>query len=424
MGKILYAFNKLRLTGWKLANFTHQKTQGNVRFKSGESSDKMNTLAYLYLTFSFMLLFSGIIILVYSMKSDALLGGKIWAIGNFSLFTGLILLSVRSSIPFFFSGILGNFLLILAPTLFVLALGKLYSISIKLNFGLISATLAVLGVGFFNYIIENYGMRMISFALGELAVIIFTLKIILTQRNKYYRKSSALLIIIYFFMALVFLFRIGFGLIYIDKPTSFFEIQNILLVSMVVLIGIITTTSFAFILVSNGVNYAKVHYLAYNDELTNTLNRRAILDFSDKVYSLSNRTDSPLTVMMIDLDKMKKINDTYGHLAGDQAVTSLASIVKQNIRKEDALGRYGGDEFIAILPNTNIDEAKQLAVRLIKIIETDNASQEHQYGHLSASFGLYQKSQEDASFEDLLHKADLALYEAKKLNGNSFFTYI
>ena len=171
-------------------------------------------------------------------------------------------------------------------------------------------------------------------------------------------------------------------------------------------------------------NYAKLYHLAYHDELTNTFNRRAIIDVGEKYFSLSKRTKQIMTVMMIDLDKMKVINDTYGHLAGDQAVISLSAIVQNNLREEDALGRYGGDEFIAVLPNTRVDEAVKLVERLIAKIEEDNTSKDHPYGSLSASFGLCQNSNEDKSIQDLLNKADIALYEAKKTDRSSYFSYL
>ena len=384
----------------------------------------MNTLSYLYLTFSVMVLGSGVVILTSSLRSDALLGGKIWATGNFTLFTGLTLLAVRSSLPYFWGGIVGNFLLILAPTFYVVALGKLCGFHIKMNFGVISAVLAVLGVGFFQYVVEIYGMRMISFAIGELAVIIFTLKKVLTQENRSYKKFSTLLVILYCLMGFVLLFRIFFAIINIDRPMEFFEGHYILLTSMVGFIGLLPLNSFAFILVSNGVNYSKVYHLAYHDELTNLFNRRAIIEVGEKYFALSKRTDHLLTVMMIDLDKMKRINDTYGHFAGDLAVISLSAIVQKNLRGEDALGRYGGDEFIAVLPNTKVDEAIKLVERLITKIEEENASQDHPYGPLSASFGLCQNSNDDESFQDLLKKADMALYEAKKKEGPSYYSYL
>ena len=156
---------------------------------------------------------------------------------------------------------------------------------------------------------------------------------------------------------------------------------------------------------------ARIEELLRTDELTGISNRRAFMEFYEKFYSLSRRHSSLLSMVMIDLDNFKEINDTYGHNAGDEVLKKIGELLAENIRQEDMAARIGGDEFNILLPETSLEKAAEFAERLrVKIDQLDLDDISHK---LSASFGVVELD-EDESKDELLQRADENLYHAKE----------
>ena len=153
--------------------------------------------------------------------------------------------------------------------------------------------------------------------------------------------------------------------------------------------------------------------MAMTDELTGIMNRRAIWD--ELQYRLNpqlSRTKT-LSVALFDIDHFKSINDTYGHLTGDQVLREVANIIAHTIRGFDTVGRYGGEEFLVLFPNTEIDKAKLAADRIRANIEAHNFEM---VGHLTISGGVAEH--DGSSATALIDRADQALYMAKN-NGRN-----
>ncbi len=160
--------------------------------------------------------------------------------------------------------------------------------------------------------------------------------------------------------------------------------------------------------------------LLITDNLTQVFNRKYILEnLSTHMYS-SKRYKHPISLMMLDIDRFKLINDNYGHLAGDEAIILLASILSSNIRKTDLVGRYGGDEFILVLPNTNISGAIKKAEQLRKNVES-NIFKMAPKVNVTISIGVCELSNETDP-DSLINKADELLYQAKE-NGRNRIEY-
>ena len=166
--------------------------------------------------------------------------------------------------------------------------------------------------------------------------------------------------------------------------------------------------------------------LAYLDGLTGIYNRR----YFDNVLSIQlaqhRRKLSPLAVLMIDIDYFKKYNDTFGHLAGDDALRKVASALKHSVREADMVARYGGEEFALILPGTPLTSAKKLMVRLKdRIAAISHSLENKQLVSVTASIGI---ASLDGSkhFEypsNLVKAADLALYAAKNSGRNQIIEW-
>ncbi|NPB08369.1 MAG: diguanylate cyclase [Aquificae bacterium] len=153
---------------------------------------------------------------------------------------------------------------------------------------------------------------------------------------------------------------------------------------------------------------------AYMDYLTGLRNRRSIEKALEDYLKDLKAYGYPFSVIMMDLDKFKEINDTYGHLVGDCVLKEIAEILRKYLRAKDVVGRYGGDEFIIILPGVEKDIAVRIAERLRNIIKNHSFKCDNWELKLSASFGIVQVDKSFKSTREILEKADEKLYEAKK----------
>ena len=166
---------------------------------------------------------------------------------------------------------------------------------------------------------------------------------------------------------------------------------------------------------SNVAAHEKLKFLAYHDPLTGLLNRRVMEDVLKREFTRAVRYKKSLTVVFIDLDDFKKINDTYGHDCGDDLLKHVAKLLKEMCRETDVVARFAGDEFVIILPETSSENAELLLSRLVKDLSKYPLKKRKAIIPVSISFGA--ASTKDASIKShkqLLKKADQKLYLAKK----------
>ncbi|MCK5461055.1 GGDEF domain-containing protein [Candidatus Gracilibacteria bacterium] len=158
-----------------------------------------------------------------------------------------------------------------------------------------------------------------------------------------------------------------------------------------------------------------------NDPLTGLANREKMRYFLDDEIAKFERYGQSLSLIELDLDHFKKINDTHGHLAGDEVLKSISETIKKSIRKTDLAVRYGGEEFIIVLPNTSGEESKNFAERLRKNIEQNMVNFGNKTIKVTASLGVAELKKGETE-KNLLCKADKALYSSKG-NGRNQINY-
>ena len=167
----------------------------------------------------------------------------------------------------------------------------------------------------------------------------------------------------------------------------------------------------------------ELNRLAITDPLTELFNRHHFFAEGQKVFLRSKHPPCDLAVLMVDIDHFKQVNDTYGHPAGDHVLREAAKRIRQSLRPTDLLGRYGGEEFIAVLPRTHLADVCQIADRLIKSIGGQPIGNNGQSIPITVSIGIARLEETTNSFDELVSNADRALYQAKHNGRNCWSAF-
>ena len=162
----------------------------------------------------------------------------------------------------------------------------------------------------------------------------------------------------------------------------------------------------------------KLKELAATDPLTGLYNRREYEMLFGHEMERARRTNSPLSVCIVDLDHFKKVNDTYGHAAGDEVLRRMADLFRSKLRSMDIVGRLGGEEFIILLPETTIDQASMVGNRLLGALSTTDIQTSAATLRVSATIGITQLYPNDRDVNVIIQRADAALYKGKEAGRN------
>jgi diguanylate cyclase (GGDEF)-like protein len=166
--------------------------------------------------------------------------------------------------------------------------------------------------------------------------------------------------------------------------------------------------------------------LANIDGLTGVYNHRYFQNILDQEINRALRHNTPIAILLIDIDHFKQVNDTYGHQVGDFILSEFSKIIQENIRKYDVLARYGGEEFVVVLPETETEDALIVAEKLRSIIELSSFQDNRKSYQITASFGqsgCTPATENNLNKDTLINQADQALYEAKEKGRNKVVSY-
>lgn len=211
---------------------------------------------------------------------------------------------------------------------------------------------------------------------------------------------------------------ISLGLLLVQADPT--DLERLDLVAQFVLIEsivVLVMRAFGIVMLANAHITAELRHFAERDPLTSVYNRRSFLILLDKSINLMRRMNSPLSLLALDLDHFKRINDTWGHSSGDQALRHFVRLASEHLRNEDVIGRVGGEEFVIFLPNTGLEAAAGVAERLRALLESQPVAGAQGPIPLTVSIGvtlIAQGESQEAAWE----RADEAMYRAKAKGRN------
>lgn len=209
----------------------------------------------------------------------------------------------------------------------------------------------------------------------------------------------------------------GSGLVDFAQPQNHVAIHWVQVISFIAVMATALLGSVGFVLMIKERTDREIMHLAMTDSLTGVPNRRALIEQAELVRA--QRSGHPMSLLMIDIDHFKRINDTYGHPLGDEVLRQAAALMGKRLRAGDVLGRYGGEEFCVIAPDTDSEGAQILAESLREILAATPLQTEAGAITITISIGFTCCATTGArEMKDLLAEADVALYQAKQAGRN------
>lgn len=343
---------------------------------------------------------------------------KDWAIGSMMMAIGLFLFALRNLAPVVLTEIVSNLFLLPGLMLFNFGIVKATDRKPPFKLGLALCTVANGLLAWFTVGAPNYPASVLIQSAVFLAFDLYTAHACLTTRTARGNHTFRIIGIVFVVLAIVCSWRVAGGV---------FDLTFSLSPTLPRLLWIATSLiSFPMLTVLLTLHTSQrlqdeIHAQARRDTLTDAYNRRALIEFADKEWSRSVRHDYPLSILSVDIDHFKNFNDQHGHQTGDVALVQVSKAAQAALRSDDFWCRYGGEEFIALLPNTTKDQAMAVAERLRQAVENTTISSPHGSLSVSVSIGVAERSSNHSSLSEVLAISDAALYRAKAAGRNRVF---
>ena len=369
-------------------------------------------------------LYISLMLFLYSRNQKIYPGFWLWLAGNLLAFTTYLLFTARGFIPDFFSIPMANAVGVLSTVFRMEGMKKFFDKNAKLllpNF-LIPLLVLILQT-YFTFIVDDIRIRNTIFSIFTSLMALRMCRLLLLSSDK---STKALTL---FFSVMLLAFVIGQGIrainwfVWVDNrgvmtSSPFNSISVLFLMIFDISWGV-----YLILLNSQRMNREitdltdQLEELASMDSLTGVFNRRKFLEIGITELARAQRYRRKLSLLMFDLNNFKDVNDTYGHAAGDEILKQVVNVCRKYLRQQDVLGRFGGDEFIILLPETNLMETIEIAQRLNHGIQSI-PYERNWHVHVSISYGAAEAADTDKELDQLMQRADVLLYDMKAQKRN------
>lgn len=333
-----------------------------------------------------------------------------WAKGTWWIFFGVVLVTLRDAIPASLSIVAGNAMIIIGTWYWMVGTNRFLGLRARPGVWQFAVGLSIAVVAWFyavqpSFIVRSVAICTVLFAL----TVVHAIKLLRQPRYTY---ASRFLSYALMASAADWLLRM-FGAVGgwispgLFEPSGFNALVNGIqtVTCLLILVGFV-------LLASDGVRH-EFELLAARDSLTGALMRRAWNAAAVAEVERSRRHHRTLSLIAMDLDHFKQINDAHGHAVGDQVLVNFVALVEQHLRGADQLGRMGGEEFVLLLPETSLEDALLVAERIRQAVQTLEKP-----CPVTVSMGVAHLTPSDTTMETMLERADAALYRAKARGRN------
>lgn len=357
---------------------------------------------------------------VYANKHKTFVGIRKIGLGHLLIGSGYMLLGLRHVIDDFSSVIIANSAVFIGMIL--IYRGLLGFLSIKLNFErYLSPLLLVLLAGllyYYKFHVPSINIRILCVS-SLFSVLCFIAAFGLSKHKKEHGHTAiSLLILMFCIIGGFHVFR-AFLAVFQTELHDFMKAGLVSSLSTVGSEALVMLTSFATIWLATDRLQNELLKIARTDSLTKLYNRRTFEEYCDVEYSRVLRSKSTFSIIICDLDHFKRINDHHGHQVGDYVLQEFANILRKKVRKQDIVARFGGEEFVILLPDTDSKQGLIVAEHLRVATQSTNFSTGKGVNiAISSSFGVAHFASSDNGWPAVLSRADKALYTAKEQGRN------
>ncbi|WP_027575254.1 GGDEF domain-containing protein [Bradyrhizobium sp. WSM1743] len=348
---------------------------------------------------------------------------RYWTAAAVLAAAGAAISMLRDVMDLRFSLVGGGGLMIFSSWLACMGVARFYHRPVSWPTAIASSLLCGAGLAFFLVVTDNMPMRVVIYSLAQATPILLTLPLLLGKQNGRENPGARLAAIVGLLLLSIHAVRSGAALLGYGGAIT--AINNGLQTLMILLLVFLAMAwNFACLLMAIERLRNEVADLALLDDLTGVANRRHLLQRLTEECARSGRSGAPFSLLLIDLDGFKTINDTHGHAAGDACLKHFTLMAQTRLRPGDMLARTGGDEFCIVLPSSSLREAATIARRVLEVCRQDAARCTGSDIPIAISIGVAQWDRGIGEFPDrLMANADHALYAAKKNGKNDFAVY-
>lgn len=366
----------------------------------------------LLISFFVAMTMSVILLIIAQTYPKTIRGLREWSLAALAIALCFPLFIARDHIPDLLSIVLANLMLLVAFMMMNIGTRKFSGTPLKLNRKLLSLfVLAYVALfTWFTYVQPDIRVRVATMVLFTLAVILDQLFLVLRALPR--TMGRHVLVFSLTIMIGSRVIRLGALMLGFDPPTGLFDASGSQLVYFAIPAITIPLGTISFIMLASEKLRQDLEFISRHDGLTQCLNKNAALEELKREIAHAARHGNKLSIMLSDLDNFKEINDTHGHLGGDKILVDFSDKVKATLRGSDQLTRFGGDEFMTILPDTDIEQALLVAHRFHEAGSTSHPVA------WSVSIGISAWLGKDDSLDALLTRADQALYKSKAHGRN------
>lgn len=335
---------------------------------------------------------------------------KDWALGSLMFAIGLFLFALRNQAPVVLSEIVSNLFLLPGLMLFNFGIVKATGRRPPFASGVALCVVASAILAWFVLVVPDYPAAVVTQNAVFLAFDIYTAYACLSAKTAKGKHTFRLIGILFVLLAIVCAWRVAGGVLGLTfsfspaLPRLFWIAMSIITFPMITVLLTLHTSQRL---------QAEIHAQARRDPLTGAYNRLAFAEFASKEWSRSMRHGSRFSVLAVDIDYFKRFNDQHGHQTGDAALVEVSKSAQAALRANDIWCRYGGEEFIALLPDTTMDQALVVAERLRSSVERTTISSPRGALSVSVSIGVAERSSRHGELSEVLAISDVALYKAK-----------